>query len=343
MTKRFRAAVSQLNTDPDGHTRPQTAMTRRRLVGAATIALVFAAAGHWMGAPPVSAAGPVEVQGTLSYFKNYFITGDYVVRGVSLWRKGVNGKAIVNIPKLGGPGGVPENADILAAFLYVQTTEKIEGSGIDNAKFNNISLGPFRAPGSIVPGSGTFALALPSWNQAMAPCWSTAFPPVRRLITYRTDVFRFLPIDPATGKQNLNSTHRLEVPDSGTLFGDDDESGNEPPNLTGPRALGTSLVVIYRDPTKPYKGIVIHDGAFTKRAFQAMNQTINGWYQASTGARQVSQPHSDRRRWPPVTFGTGKAQRPVDRDESIPEPERPQVGQLDGPTSRCPTVRARRA
>ena len=57
MTKRFRAAVSQLNTDPDGHTRPQTAMTRRRLVGAATLALVFAAAGHWMGAPPVSAAG----------------------------------------------------------------------------------------------------------------------------------------------------------------------------------------------------------------------------------------------------------------------------------------------
>ena len=82
----------------------------------------------------------------------------------------------------------------------------------------------------------------------------------------------------------MNRTHRLEVPDSGTLFGDDDENGNEPPNLTGPRALGASLVVVYRDPTKPYKGIVIHDGAFTKRAFQAMNQTINGWYQASTGA-----------------------------------------------------------
>jgi hypothetical protein len=257
-------------------------MTSNRLVGAATLSVTLAVAGHWIGEQPVSAQSS-QVQGTLSFFKNYFVTGDYVVRGASLWRKGVNGKAVVTIPKLGGTGGVPPSADILAAFLYVQTTEKIRGSGINNAKFNNISLGPFTAPSSTEPGSGTYAVALPSWDQAMAPCWSTAFPPVRRLITYRVDVFRFLPIDPATGKQDLNKTHRLEVPDSGKLFGEDDEGGNEPPNLNGPRAIGGSLVVVYRDPTKPYKGITLHDGAFTKRAFQTMTQAVNGWYQASTG------------------------------------------------------------
>ena len=38
----------------------------------------------------------------LKFFKNYFVTGDYVVRGASLWRKGVNGRATALIPPLGG-------------------------------------------------------------------------------------------------------------------------------------------------------------------------------------------------------------------------------------------------
>ncbi len=135
-------------------------MTRRRLVGAATIALVFAATGHWMGGPPLSATNPPPpVQSTLQLFKNYFITGDHVVRGISLWRKGVNGTAVVDIPELGalgGPNGVPVAADIVAAFLYVQTSERtgFRGSGIDSAKFNGFDLGPFMAPGSNVRAPG---------------------------------------------------------------------------------------------------------------------------------------------------------------------------------------------
>ena len=78
------------------------------------------------------AAQPAQAQQDgLSLFKNYFITGDYVVRGTSLWRKGVNGKAVADIPKLGGADGVTPDADIVAAFLYIQTAEKIQGSGID--------------------------------------------------------------------------------------------------------------------------------------------------------------------------------------------------------------------
>jgi hypothetical protein len=231
-------------------------------------------------------------QDSLSLFKNYFITGDYVVRGTSLWRKGVNGKAVVDLPKLGGADGVTPGADILAAFLYIQTAEKIQGSGIDRAKFGATpklgktflgnDFGPFFAAGSNVPGSGTLAKAL-NWDAATLPCWSIAFPGGRRLVTYRADVLRFLPIDPATGKQALNTTFRLQVPDSGTDYADDDESGRERDDKSGPRAVGASLVVVYRDPAKPFKGVVIYDGGLTKRAFATMNQTIEGFYDASSG------------------------------------------------------------
>ena len=33
-------------------------------------------------------AQPGQAQGSLQFFKNYFITGDYAVGGASLWQKG---------------------------------------------------------------------------------------------------------------------------------------------------------------------------------------------------------------------------------------------------------------
>src|SRR4029077_13564826 len=68
---------------------------------------------------------------TLSYFKNYFVTGDVAFAGVGLRSTGVNGYAtgtitMGGVPCTGGspvqyvpcstPGAVP--ADIVAAFLY---------------------------------------------------------------------------------------------------------------------------------------------------------------------------------------------------------------------------------
>ena len=229
-------------------------------------------------------APPPPVVNQLTFFKNYFVTGDYVVRGMSLWRKGVNGKAMVQIPALGGADGVPARGDILAAFLYIQTAEKIQGSGIDHAKLNGFDFGPFTDPATPnEPGSGTIAKAL-NWEQATLPCWSVNFPGGRRLVTYRADVLRFLPIDPNTGKQSLTKKHLIEVPDSGLEFGDDDESAaREPANKTGPRAVGASLVVVYRERTRPFKGVVIYDGGFTKRAFASMEQNLGGFYQATKG------------------------------------------------------------
>lgn len=87
----------------------------RRLIGLCSMSAAL------LAAQPARA----QAQEQLSFFKNYFVTGDYVVRGVSLWRKGVDGKAVAHIPPLGVPSvggdGVPARADIVAAFLYVQT------------------------------------------------------------------------------------------------------------------------------------------------------------------------------------------------------------------------------
>ena len=218
----------------------------------------------WLLAQPAQAQAQ---PGPLSFFKNYFITGDYAVGGTSLWRQGAaDGKAAVQISVT----GVPEGADILAAYLYVQTAETVQWSGIDHAKFNGSDLGP---------GSNSLAKAL-NWDLATTPCWTVAYPRGRRLVTYRADVLRFLPIG-TNGKQVVSGPHTLEVPDSGTAYGEVEEGGTESGGWVGPRAIGATLVVVYRDPEMPFKAVVIYDGGAKKTAFATMDQTIAGFYQAS--------------------------------------------------------------
>src|SRR6185369_15240979 len=64
-------------------------------------------------------------------------------------------------------------------------------------------------------------------------------------------------------------------------FPDSDEGSGEGGTGTGPRAVGASLVVVYRDPTKPFKGIVIYDGGVTKPALSTFTQQLRGFYQAA--------------------------------------------------------------
>jgi hypothetical protein len=227
----------------------------------------------------------------LTFFKNYFVTGDYVVGGASLWRKGNNGFATADI----NISGVPPSVDVLAAFLYVQTAEKVQWSGIAGARFENVSLGPG------VGGNSIAKSLTPNWSLAPAPCWSIAYPGARKLVTYRADVLRLLPIDnrefvsgvrnPNFRKHLVNGPHRVVVPDSGIYFGDDDE-GRQERDGNGPRAVGASLVVVYRDPRQLVeKAVVIYDGVHTKRAFLPMTQTIEGFYQAALTSPQAKMTH----------------------------------------------------
>src|SRR5881397_1864046 len=62
-------------------------------------------------------AGVVQAQDALPFAKSYTVTGNYVVGGVHLPNQSADGFATRIIPMR----GVPENADILAAFLYWET------------------------------------------------------------------------------------------------------------------------------------------------------------------------------------------------------------------------------
>ena len=111
------------------------------------------AAGRWKTAVVLLALGltllsalPGQAQpGPLTFFKNYFITGDYVVGGVGLRGQGVNGLATGSIQI----SGVPADADVVAAFLYwqvVTTTTAGPDSGSLAVTFKG---NPLRSAGAV--------------------------------------------------------------------------------------------------------------------------------------------------------------------------------------------------
>jgi len=101
----------------------------------------------------------------LKFFKNFFVTGDYVVGGVGLRGLGVNGIATGSIQL----GGVPDKADVLAAFLYWQVVAKGTG-GAAVLKVSATSPGTWgdetrirvRKPNATDPASADFNRALRS-------------------------------------------------------------------------------------------------------------------------------------------------------------------------------------
>src|SRR3954468_20060378 len=101
----------------------------------------------------------------LSFFKNYFITGDYVVSGVGLrGRGGLAGKPGIAQGQI-SIAGVPRKAEIVAAFLYWQAVSKDTlgpDSGSAGATFDGY---PLTTP------DGSIAKVLLS--AGTSPCWSS--------------------------------------------------------------------------------------------------------------------------------------------------------------------------
>src|ERR1700754_1230453 len=74
--------------------------------------------------------------GRLDYFKNYFVTGDYVAAGVGLQHTGVNALAKGTITI--APAQIPAGAEVVAAYLYWQTISSSgapDPSALTGAKF----------------------------------------------------------------------------------------------------------------------------------------------------------------------------------------------------------------
>ena len=226
-------------------------------------------------------AQPVQTQtqatqppDALQFFKNYFVTGSHVVGGVGLQGRGVNGVATGSIPM----SGAPEGADIVAAFLYWQAVTK-DGTG--NAGATSVKFGPWSPSAPATPGAG---ISLSSEDGVLGKILGTGTPPCwsggggtgssggsQKTYTYRTDVLRFLQIDGVTGKYKVNGAYQVQLPDDNEV-----------------KALGASLVVIYRDTdtTKPLKAIVLYDGAYTMdQRTEGMFQSIKGFYDGGRSAR----------------------------------------------------------
>ncbi len=223
------------------------------------LAGLFAQAGGQAQAPPADA---------LPFAKSYLVTGNYVVGGVDLPSNGQNGFVTGPIPI----AGVPANAEILAAFLYWETTTNSPTikQQADGAKFRGQPLAVVKAS-SLRPTSAT------------AECFPSG--PQSTMTMFRADVLRLLPLQldtngRPTGKRLVNDAdlvksglprHTVTLPDAG------------PSTNHAPVSAGATLFVLYQDATQPLTSVVLYDGIHMQGPSETMTQTVRGFYQSSAG------------------------------------------------------------
>src|SRR5262249_53062635 len=207
----------------------------------------------------------------LPYSKGFLVTGDYVVAGVDLPKANASGTITVS--------GVPDNADIISAYLYWETTSSVDPApALAAVTFRGNPLYRTDISGHampLVPITTSSTATLPGTG---SNCWGSANGALRSLTMFRADVLRFLPkqLDKNnewTGKRLANGSHSITLPQQGT--------GNV---LT--QSAGATLFVVYRDPQpdriiNPLRKIVVYDGVYANPQDETMSQTIKGFYKSS--------------------------------------------------------------
>jgi hypothetical protein len=222
---------------------------------------------------------PAEAQAqALNFFKNYFVTGNYVTGGIDFGSQSGGGGVVTAEIHFGSSyeNEVPANADIVAAILYWQT---ISTTGTVSPAAG----ATFRGEDISGRAKEVKSVALQS---TFAPCWTSGggSGATYKMQTLRADVLRDLPIptDPETGapvgKRLINDDdllahgfplHTVTLPDSGT--------GNQVP-----QTAGATLVVIYRDPSESLKAVVLYDGLHIKApGTTPVTQMLQGFYEAA--------------------------------------------------------------
>ena len=251
--------------------RDRSAALRFRMRAASLLALglamLFAQTGGY-------AQAPVPLPNPLPYSTGYLVTGDYVVGSVDIIEVS-NSPATATIHI----GGVPQNADILAAFLYWETiapTSVTAPQIADSVKFRGQPIKSVRVKsvGKQLTGPTGACLA-----GATVPLTMTMF---------RADVLRLLPRQfdkdgKPTGKLLVNDTdltsdglHTVTLPEA---------TGNNVP-----KSAGASLVLVYRDlnPLVPLRKIVVHDGIYIEEQGATTTQTIGGFYQSANQTAKIT-------------------------------------------------------
>ena len=211
-------------------------------------------------------AGAASAETQLSFFKNYFVTGDYVVAGGGFRGLGDStGYATVPItvpdPKQPNATAVPAGATIVTAVLYWQTVEKSQSALAGQRGYFN----GYPMVGKTL-GNPNAPVAWSGGGCAGSSQGTTT------LRTYRADVRPYLNPD-------ANGTYQVRLADSGSNGGG------------APLTLGASLVIIYRimSPAVPLNAVVLYDGSFAPgNSSQTMNLNILGFYQPAGTVAKIT-------------------------------------------------------
>ncbi|HET9362739.1 MAG TPA: hypothetical protein VFO58_23475, partial [Vicinamibacterales bacterium] len=237
---------------------------------ALTLAIAFQNSGQ--------AADDLLPADALPFSLSYTVTGDYAVATVDLLPEPDN--------QDGDPGYqtgtinvgtsstrlVPQNAEILAAFLYWETLAH-DAESLD-AQFRGLPISLVRVNQQQL--TGTFA-----------PCWSESG---NTLFMMRADVLMLLPLQLdengfPTGRRLVNNMdltaaglplNTVRLPERGT--------GNQTP-----QTAGASLFLVYRDPSAPLKRIVVYDGLHVMQQGETGVQRIRGFLQSSGAPARLTQ------------------------------------------------------
>lgn len=202
---------------------------------------------------------------SLTFFKNYFVTGDYVVRGVTLrgLGSGTPSYATRNIDS-GSTDMVPQDANVVAAFLYWITVESTPNPSAGDGFFQGYAI-----HGVPLPNAANGA------TNSTPPCWSSGggtgtSDGSKNSRVYRADVRPYMV---SGGRFDPNASFTVSLPDSGS-------------NGAGtPLTLGASLLIVYRNMSSPLKAVTIYDGAWTmNNANRFMFQRLANFYDASSDA-----------------------------------------------------------
>ena len=236
---------------------------------ALTLAIVFQNSGK--------AADDLLPADALPFSLTYTVTGDFAVASVDLLPEPDNAD--------GDPGFqtgtihvgtttarlVPQNAEILAAFMYWETLAQ-DPTTLD-VQFRGLPVSLVRV--NEQPLTGVFS-----------PCWSQSG---NTLFMMRADVLSLLPLQMddngfPTGRRlvndmdltaaGLNPGHTVRLPEAGT--------GNQTP-----QTAGASLFLVYRDPAEPLRRIVVHDGLHILEQGVTGVQRIRGFLQSAAPGAQA--------------------------------------------------------
>jgi hypothetical protein len=263
-----------------GILRARAALLRSKISSAALLALFGSFVLTQVGGQALEAVDP------LPYARGYLLTGNYVASGID-FTEALNppnadglSTGTIHITKCAPPAVVfncvPDDADIVAAYLYwetiVPTADTTLAAGVrfrgEEILLNDV-IG-VRASHDPLVGS-------------TASCWSSGSP--LTIVEFRADVLRFLPVrldedNQPTGKRLVTDT---DLANHGHPLNDvvlPTRTGNQVPE-----SAGASLVIVYRDPAEPLRKIVFYDGIHIQAAVgDTMTQRLRGFYKSADAA-----------------------------------------------------------